>query len=822
MKWSLLITSLLATITGIAQPNFNGGGNDGNSASKIERSYGADMYNQWSYGDGYAAGKLAAPSTFNPFKGGSSDGFAWHNGYSPVTVNMYNGGKNDGYACYNTTATNFNMYAGGTNDGQSASALTPAAAFNMYAGGTNDGFAWHNGYSPVPVNLFTGGSNDGFGNSRLLPAATFNIFAGGNNDGFANSRITPSAAAFNPYKGGSNDGFAWGSSVTPPAVESCGTPVLLQIQWLTNITKHSATFTWPKFNSGATSYTILVRTDGVNGTIVRNIAEPYGSNTTVSVEFTGLTAGRNYCFNLQEHCGPGVSTEPSPHYCFTTLPDDCPAPTTPQHLGSSGSTVSIGWEPGVTTAGVSNYGYEIELTPTGSTATYNFGGNITGTPMSRTVTCLPTGTFFTYKIREQCGVNKYSDYITGTTYTSPGCTAPTDLATTVLNTQNARLSWNSIYTTETNKPYQLSYGVGITSPEAGIYSPVYVIQPANVSGTIRSHNLFAEAGVGNLTWYVREICGMCDTTTWAGPYTITPLACTAPIAANMSVGTVTGTTAVLNWVSVNNNTAAMLEVRNQATGGTTAYEVPATTGYNFAETVSGLSPGTTYNWRVKQYCPNGDSTDFTTWNEFTTPGGGNACAAPTNQGIFVTSGTVLIVKWDSPLYLDGSKRYQIAAGMNITSPNGAPISQTSGYYRTQSPTNPTHFFSSGNTPGFTWYVRDECSAGLWSDWLGPYVMGASKTDETTTSVNEEPAIGNDMKLQLFPNPNNGQQLYITGISTSDATLTMYNMQGSVVLKQALQAGMLNTIDISGIADAVYLCHITTPTLQRSVRLVIHR
>jgi len=290
----------------------------------------------------------------------------------------------------------------------------------------------------------------------------------------------------------------------------------------------------------------------------------------------------------------------------------------------------------------------------------------------------------------------------------------------------------------------------------------------------------------------------------------------------MSVGTVTGTTAVLNWVSVNNNTAARLEVRNQTTGGTTAYEIPATTGYNFTETVSGLSPGTTYNWRVKQYCPNGDSTDFTTWNEFTTPGGGNACAAPTNQGIFVTSGTVLIVKWDSPLYLDGSKRYQIAAGMNITSPNGAPISQTSGYYRTQSPTNPTHFFGNGNTPGFTWYVRDECSAGLWSDWLGPYIMGASKNDEATTGVSQEPATGNDMQLQLYPNPNNGRQLYISGINTDDATLTMYNMQGSVVLKQTLQAGGLNTIDISGIADAVYLCHITTPTLQRSVRLVIQR
>lgn len=344
------------------------------------------------------------------------------------------------------------MYAGGINDGQSASALTPAAAFNMYAGGTNDGFAWHNGYAPLQVNFYTGGSNDGFGTGSLLPGQALTYLPVAATMALALAGLHLRQRPFNPSEGGSNDGFAWGSSVTPPAVDPCGTPVLLQIQWLTNITKHSATFTWPKFNSRAARYAILVRTDGVNGTIVRNIAEPYGSNTTVTVEFTGLTAGRNYCFNLQEHCGPGVSTEPSPHYCFTTLPDDCPAPTQPQRLGNSGSSVSLGWEPGVTTAGVTNYGYEIELTPQGHAATYNFGGSIAGTPMSRTVTCLPTGTFFTYKIREQCGVNKYSDYITGTTYTSPGCTTPTNLTTAVVNTQNARLSWNSIYTNETNKP----------------------------------------------------------------------------------------------------------------------------------------------------------------------------------------------------------------------------------------------------------------------------------------------------------------------------------------------------------------------------------
>lgn len=741
-------------------------------------------------------GKLLAQTGM--WSGGNYDGSSIASFINPIQMNIWAGKLNDGssVAVYNNPLI-LNIWTGKLNDGSATATYINPAVMNIWKGGLNDGGAYTKFSNPNQLNIWKGGSYDGSGTTAYINTSVLNI-----------------------WKGGNKDGAYTAVYITPPTPDTpCVGYITLQLADLHNITKHSATITWNKYNSGATSYTMKLRTGGVTGPVIRTIIEVYDSNT-VTVDFNGLNAGGYYCISLQEHCPAGFSTPESPHSCFTTWPDDCPTPTVPQHLGNSGSSVSLGWTPGVTTAGVTNYGYEIELTPMGSTATYNFGGTITGTPMSRTVTCLPAGTFFTYKIREQCGVNKYSDSIVGTTYTSPGCTAPTNLATTVLNTQNARLSWYSMYTNETNKPYQLSYGVGITSPEAGIYSPVNVIQPANVSGNIRSHNFYAEAGVGNIVWYVREICGMCDTTAWAGPYTIPTIACTTPAATGMNVSMVTTTTAIVNWLSVNNNTAALLEVRNQSTGGIVQYEVPQTTGYSFTETVTGLSANTTYNWRVKQYCPNGDSTLYTEWNEFTTPGAANTCAAPTNQGIFVTFGTALIAQWQSALYLNGSKNYQVAAGMNITSPNGAPILQTSGYYRTQSPTNPTHYFADGNVPGFTWYVRDECSPGVWSPWLGPYIMGSAKTDETTTSINEKPAIAETIQLQLYPNPNNGKQLYINGINTN-STLTMYNLQGSVVLKQALQPG-LNTLDISAIADAVYLCHINTPAQQRSVRLVIQR
>lgn len=118
--------------------------------------------------------------------------------------------------------------------------------------------------------------------------------------------------------------------------------------------------------------------------------------------------------------------------------------------------------------------------------------------------------------------------------------------------------------------------------------------------------------------------------------------------------------------------------------------------------------------------------------------------------------------------------------MNIASPAQATIVQGSKYFRTQSPTNPTHFFSAGNTPGFT-YVRDICAPGDTSAWLGPYVMGAAKTDggEFTTGVADKEE--EQLMLQLFPNPNSGNPLIVkTAALGNSATLAIYNLQGDLV------------------------------------------
>lgn len=734
----------------------------------------------------------------------------------------YMGGVGDGNTQATLSAASaLNFYRGGANDGFAYSGTEVLNPLNIFKGGANDGFAYSGTQVISPLNIYNGGANDGFAYNGTVVSNPLNIYAGGTNDGIGYAQLTP-ATALNFYRGGLNDGFAMATS-TISAGATCGVSFSLQNSSLTNITKHSATFTWNKYNSGATSYTLLLRDGSVEGTIIRNIAAVYEGNTT-TIEFTGLAAGGYYCFNLQEHCGPGQSSAPSPHFCFFTYPDDCPTPTMPQHLSSTGSSVGLGWTPGVTTGGVSNNSYEIELTPTGSSSNYNYGGTVSGTPMSRTITCLPTNTFFTFRIREQCGVNKYSDYITGTTYTSAACVAPTDLATTVTNSQNATLSWNSYYYDNVNRPYQISYGTGITSAGQGTLTSFAAIQPSMVSGSTRSHNLYIETGVSNVVWYVRELCGMCDTTAWAGPYTIPVLPCTAPLAAGISTTAITETQATLNWQTVNNSTSALVEVRNQSNGTSVYYNVPTAISYSHSQTIYSLTAATTYNWRIKQYCPNGDTTAYTAWKEFVTPGG-SACPAPTGLGVKFTSGAYLMSMWYSVHYpstccaANGFK-YQLSSGDNITSPTQGTI-VTDDYYFTQYPQHASYPFFNGNHPGFTFYVRDICGPGDTSVWVGPYVVGSAKTDETTNQLNQvqHTVIA---ALDMYPNPNNGKELNVHTAGWAETIhLTIYNLQGAIVWKGYVAANGDNKLSLD-VPDATYICRFVAGEQTRTERLVIQR
>jgi hypothetical protein len=706
----------------------------------------------------------------------------------------FNGGANDGFGQFKMTpSSNFNIFNGGNNDGFAKAGLNAPSNFNMFKGGASDGFAWDNGYSPQQINFYKGGSSDGFAKSGLNPASTFSFFNGGSNDGFAKSGLSaPNAFSF--FKGGSNDGFAMASNAVST---TCGNFPIIQQTTVSNITTNSATFTWNTFNAGAT-YILLLYRNGIpgTGTLIGSSTAPCG-NPSTTVNFTNLLPGNYYCLSIQEYCANGTASGESAAACFTTYPAPCPDPTMLQTLGNTGSSVRLGWTPGS-----GNTGYEIILIPQGTNDTIRKIGTITSSPMRDTIKCLTSNTNFQYLIRERCGTNANArtEWVNGfTTYTSPGCSAPSNQSNTVVNTLNANLRWESIYTNEPNKPYQISYGVGISSAAQGTKTPITSINPGQVSGMVRTHELYQPTGVANITWYVREVCGQCDTTAWIGPNTLPANTCTTPLITNMNVTGITTNSATLNWTSVNFNSSAKIEVLNYATNAVQTINYTATGSYARSQGISGLTAATAYGWRVKEYCISNDSTSFTAYQNFTTQSE-SSCSAPTNQGVFVTFGNVLIVKWNSPLYGNASKSYQIAAGMNITSPAQATINQGNPYYISQSPLFATHYFGTGNVAGFTWFVRDVCNPGEYSAWLGPFILGTSAryaADDSTEASMEasiEPnlaqEISSEFKVQFYPNPTKGDfNIEFISPTKKMVLVEIYNAQGGKIIETKFEVGI---------------------------------
>ncbi len=281
---------------------------------------------------------------------------------------------------------------------------------------------------------------------------------------------------------------------------------------------------------------------------------------------------------------------------------------------------------------------------------------------------------------------------------------------------------------------------------------------------------------------------------------------------------ITANGATFNWTAINEGAEYSVKVYvsgnpvfiQNNTGVTSA-------GLNSVPLTS-LAPNTNYCVTVEEKCDATRSAGVSNQFCFTTASS-STCAMPTSQGIWFTSGQYLMVKWLSALYGNSSKSYEIAGGLSITSPEQATTRQINGYYISQTPAYPSYPFFTGNVPGFTWYVRDICNPGDTSAWLGPYVVGSSKTDGSeATAIIEEDEQNTATALILYPNPNTDGRLYIKATDLGDNTpLFIYSVEGQL----ALQTNIVNNaVDVSALSNGVYLLRIETPAYNTKLKKLV--
>lgn len=180
------------------------------------------------------------------------------------------------------------------------------------------------------------------------------------------------------------------------------------------------------------------------------------------------------------------------------------------------------------------------------------------------------------------------------------------------------------------------------------------------------------------------------------PFVVTqPAASTCNSPSGINSSGITTTSATLSWNAVSGASGYTVEYKATSSGTwITAVTNLASTSYN----LTGLSPSTSYNWRVSTVCTNG-ATSSPTAATLSTLG----CSAPTSLSTSNLGANTVTLNW---VLVSGASSYDVEYKLNSASnwSNAATNVTTNSF-------NLTGLIASST---YDWRVRSNCGGGLYS------------------------------------------------------------------------------------------------------------
>lgn len=269
----------------------------------------------------------------------------------------------------------------------------------------------------------------------------------------------------------------------------------------------------------------------------------------------------------------------------------CAAPSGLSTTNLNSTAATLNW-----TASAGASGYTVDYKASTSTTWTNVLTNSNTT--SYVLSGLIPGTSYDWRVSGNCASGS-SDFISSVFTTNSACGKSASLTTGSITTQAATLSWTGIDTA-------LSYNIDYKTGASNIWTPL-------ASGLTQT--TFSWTGLTEGTLYKWRVNATC--TLGAGNYDstqfTTAITCNAP--ATLSTTSITATAATLNWSSVSG--AANYAIDTRVAGGTWASKATNLTGTTY--NLTGLTGGTSYDWRIRTNC--GTLSGFSTYNStsFNTP-----------------------------------------------------------------------------------------------------------------------------------------------------------------------------------------------------------
>jgi hypothetical protein len=504
---------------------------------------------------------------------------------------------------------------------------------------------------------------------------------------------------------------------------------------------------------------------------------PYSSTAPVTV---GQTNFDDMTVTVTNSSGPFAVTAPN---------------TAVSWAGNSSQTVT--WSVANTTAApVSCANVKISISTDGGTT---FSTLVASTPNDGSeVVTIPNTPTTTARVKIEAVGNIFFD-ISNTSFTitsGSSCTSPAGLTASAITTTSATIAWTAV-------SGAVSYDVDYKASASATWIN------AATGTTATSVGLTGLTPGTTYDYRVRTNCASSSSTYSMAQFTTTSIVtCSAPTGLTSSAVTTTGAT--VSWTAVSGAVSYDVDYKPASS----ATWINAVTGTaSTSVTISGLTPATLYDWRVRANCSSGSSTYATA--QFTTVS--TTCAStldnstngtiagaatiPFNTNVtglispsgdidhykfvITTGGTITVTLGTLPF--DYDLRLLNSAGTQIA------ISQAGG--------TSNESISRNVSPG-TYYARVY-------GWNGANSATACYTVRVqlgTASRGTDLITGDVQKVNVFPNPaNKVVNINLSGF-TGKSDVRLFDVNGRVVLHRQVSAGNAQ-LDVSALPAGVYMIRI---------------
>ena len=385
--------------------------------------------------------------------------------------------------------------------------------------------------------------------------------------------------------GGARAALANSLGCVPPST-TCAAPTGLTT---TAVATTSATLNWTAV-SGATGYNLQWKTSTASTwTTISNL-------TGTNYNLTGLTAGTTYNFQVQTICSSSSSSAyATPVNFTTTATTNCNAPTNLAAGSITTTSANLSW---TTVTGATSYNLQWK---TNAGTAWTTVSNLTATSYS--LTGLTAGTTYNFQVQTICSSSSSSTYATPvnfTTTTATVCNTPTGLAAGTITYNSASLSWAAV-------TGATGYNLQWKTNAATTWTTV-----SNLTGT--SYNLTGLAASTTYNFKIQTICSATSSSAYTTAVNFTTTAQTCTVPSGLTASNITASSATVSWTTVTGVIGYNLQWKtNAATAWTTVSNLTTPT-----YSLTGLTPNTTYNFKVQSICSSTLTSAYAAAVNFTT------------------------------------------------------------------------------------------------------------------------------------------------------------------------------------------------------------